>query len=133
MGSVEDETSSVQRGEVDGCGIALREVQCPHKGAGDSVLRKGLQRHQVVVAVDSGHDDSALARCSQFLVHHDSGSPAIAVCKWMYLRDQEHHENGAMQRSGETSVDFEAFGEGAFHGFWRHKDGGAGAIRISLE
>src|ERR1035441_1464250 len=111
MGSVEDETSSVQLGEVDSCGIALREVQCPHKGTGDSVLRKGLQRHKVVVAVDGGHDDSALASCSQFRVHHDSGSAAVAIGEWMDLRYEEHHEDRTMQRSGETPVDFEARSE----------------------
>jgi hypothetical protein len=49
------------------------------------------------------------------------------------LRDEEHHEDRAMQRSGETSVDFEAFGERALNEFWRDKDGGAGSICVGLE
>ena len=112
MSPVEDEPRSIQRREVDSRGVTLREIQGSHQRTSDPVLGEGFQRHEIVVAVDGGHNDPVLAACRQFGIHHDSGKAAVAIGEWMDLSDEKHHEDGTLQWSGQAPVDFEALREG---------------------
>ena len=51
----------------------------------------------------------------QFRIHHDAGSATASIRERVHLGDDEHHEDGAVQRAGEPSVDLKTLGESAFH------------------
>lgn len=91
-------------------------------GSANAWVRPRMYR-DAGVAVDRGRHDPALAGRHQFRVRHDPGHAPVPAGEWMDLRDEEHHEDRAMQRSGRTAVDFEASDQGAQNQFRGHKDG----------